>query len=267
MAALTVVATPEPVNSPPRIRLDVTDTGSPAITSVTVTRTGPEGTVPVRTETGGPLVLTPSGGNQVGLLYDYEAITGEFYTYSTVETPVTPSASVHLDVTPVWLIHPGVPALSMPITMDVDAHTDRVYTMARGVFTAFGRADPIVITDGARKSPTGTLIVHARTATERASLRAILDDGTPLLLNIPVGMDLGVGSGFLAIGDVTESRRESWPGIDPLYTYTMDYQVVRRPVGGTQAERTYGDVLADNATYDAVRMRYDSYSDLLAGVE
>jgi len=41
--------------------------------------------------------------------------------------------------------------------------------------------------------------------------------------------------------------------------------VVDRPAGGTQAQRTYTDVLATYATYSAVRTKYATYSALLAG--
>jgi hypothetical protein len=89
MSAVTVVATVENSTNPqdpPRVRLNVTDTGTtPSLFAATVTRLDPDGqVVPVRTADGNPLTLLhKSGTTRVGLLYDYEMPYGAPVTYST----------------------------------------------------------------------------------------------------------------------------------------------------------------------------------------
>src|SRR5438270_938447 len=114
MSVITVAATVDTVNVPARVQLNVTDTGSPAFVSTTITRLNPDGsTSPVRTSDGNPSPL--SGG--AALLYDYEAPYGQSVTYSSLETPANVSASVTVPASQVWLIHPGTPALSMPVRL------------------------------------------------------------------------------------------------------------------------------------------------------
>jgi hypothetical protein len=73
MATIALVATPQPDNIPPRVRLDVTATGTPTVTAVTVTRLDPDGRWRrVRTADDGPQPLT-SG---TATLYDPEAPAG-----------------------------------------------------------------------------------------------------------------------------------------------------------------------------------------------
>ena len=147
MSTIAVVATVEASNVPPRVRLNVTDTGTPALASTTITRLNPDGTTtPVRTLDGNPLTLTTG----TGLLYDYEMPYGAAVSYSSLETPAASSAQVTVNVSSVWLVHPGVPSLSRPIT--VSKFGDRTSKVQRGVFHPMGRATPVVVTDGVRGS-------------------------------------------------------------------------------------------------------------------
>jgi hypothetical protein len=118
MSTVTVAPTVELSNVPPRVRLDVTDSGTPNLFATTVMRLDPDGALrPVRTQDGAPLTLGTSGSNRVGLVYDYEAPYGAPVSYSTLESPSTVSNPVTVDESRVWLVHPGVPALSLPITV------------------------------------------------------------------------------------------------------------------------------------------------------
>jgi hypothetical protein len=248
---------------PPRIRLDVTDTGDPAITTVTVTRLDPDGRIaPVRTLDGGPLTLSTSGADRVGLLYDYEAPLGQPVSYSTLETPGSTSAQVTLDEPWVWLIHPGVPERSLPVW--VAGMPERTRRVTRGVHYPMGRARPVVQTDGQRKAAEYALTIMTRTDVERAAIDDLIDDAGVVLLNVPATLGWGVGAEYVAVGDTTEARLYRW-GPEQRRTWTLPLIVVDRPEGGTQSERVYVDVLAAYASYAQVQAAYPSYADLLAG--
>lgn len=238
MATLTLTATAYPNSSPPGVRLDVAASGSPTVTSVTVTRTDASGkTYPVRTSDGGPLVI--SGG--IATVFDPEIPYGSTSTYAvsaTGATTVTASASV--DVAQVWLVHPGVPALSMPLPVISDfGELNR--PIDRGVFQVIGRPDPIIVTGGARSTPAGVLGVRTKTDAQRLALDLLLDDGSALLLNLPATLGWGMSTCYVAIGDVTTARTVDFAG-QPWREWTLPYQVVGRPAGGSQALVTHQTV-------------------------
>lgn len=268
MSVVTVVPTVEPSTGPtdpPRIRLNVTDTGSPAITSANVFRQNPDGrTVPVRTFDGNPLILTTSGSNRVGLLYDYEAPLGEAVSYSTAESPGTVSAQVTMDDPSIWLVHVGVPELSMAVELRAGSFAEEEWDVRQGVHWPIGRDTPVVQTDGARRAPSSSLTVAVELASDMWALRDLLRDAGPLLLNVPVSMGLGVETSYIAVGAV-RNRRPSDIGGDPMRALELPYQVVDRPAGGSQAERNFADVVADNATYADLTAKYGTFFDLLVG--
>lgn len=258
---MTVTVTPTVEAStgpqdPPRVRLDVAGTGE---SSTTITRLDPDGrTSPVRTADGNALPLL--GG--VGLLYDYEAPFGAAVSYSSVESPAVVSGSVTVDSSQVWLVHPGIPVLSMPVM--VSALGPRSHKVTRAVHYPMGRPTPVVQTDGARKSAEYLLTLLTTADDERAALADILSDTGPLLLNVPVSKGWGITAEYVSVGDITENRVTRFVG-EPMRTWELPLTVVDRPVGGSQSERTYVDVLVDNATYSALMPKYATYLDLLAG--
>jgi len=258
VSSVTVTATPEPGNVPPRVRLNITDTGTPAVTAVTPTRLNPDGsTVPVRTYDGNPLTLT-SG---TGLLYDYEMPYGAPVSYSTIESPTLSSAQVAVGVADVWLVHPGVPALSQPIR--VIAINERVRKAQRGVHFPMGRRGPVVQTDGQRKSAAYTLTIRTNTDSARAAIDNLLDDASVLLLNVPATKGWGVTAEYVSVGDSTEARFAPY-GSEQRRTWDLPVLVVDRPVGGSQAQRTLLDLL-DYPTLNSLAAAYSTLNALLAG--
>jgi hypothetical protein len=258
MSTITVTATVEPNAVPPRVRLNVADTGSPALTSTTITRSNPDGTTTtVRTSDGQPLALTSGAG----LVYDNEVQFQAAVSYSSVESPTLVTSPVTIPENRIWLIDPGVPALSMPITVAVFG--DLTKRMTRGVFYPMGRSSPVVQTDGARKSSEGSLLVKTMSLAEIAALEAVTASGSPLLLNVPATLAWGVSTNYISISDVVEQRLVEYAPEVTRY-FNLPYTVVDRPIGGTQAERTYADLL-DFPTYGALLSAYATYGDLLAG--
>lgn len=261
MATVTVTPTVEASTGPtdpPRVRLDVLDSGGPAITSVVVVRHDADGrTVPVRTTDGGPLGISPGG-----LIYDYEMPLGTSVAYSTEEDPATVSASVQVDDASAWLTHPGVPELSRAIALQ--SISERTRRTERAVFYPLGRARPVVHTDGQRKAPAYSITLLTYTLDELDDALALLDDSSVLLLNVPADKGWGFGAEYVSLGDVTERRASRYVG-DPMRFIDLTLVVVDRPAGGTQAERTWADVMVDYATWADVMAAHPTWLSLLAG--
>jgi hypothetical protein len=262
VSTVTVVPTLEPGHTPPRVRLDVTDSGTPALFGASVVRLDPDGRkTAVRTIDGGPLTLTTVGSDRVGTVYDYEPQYGATVSYSTLESPGLVTSPVILDVPDVWLVHVGIPALSMPIV--VAGITGRHRPVDRGVFRPKGRKFPIVQSDGQRKAPSYTLTVRTTTDEQRRALDTLIDDSSVLLLNVPVAKGWGIGAEYVSIGDSDEDRlwqfareqRRVWP---------LPMDVVDRPAGGVRPERTLADLVAF-ADLQAIADAYDSLFDVAAG--
>jgi hypothetical protein len=76
-------------------------------------------------------------------------------------------------------------------------------------------------------------------------------------------MGLGFPPSYIAVGDVKLTR---WSDtvIDANRDVTLPFTVVDRPIGGSQAQRTYADLLSF-ATYRDLNAAYASYTALLAG--
>ena len=258
MSTVTVAATVEAANVPPRVRLNITDSGTPAVTSVTVTRLNPDGsTTPVRTYDGNPLGLSSS----TGLLYDYEMPYGAPVSYSTVETPANSSAQVTVPISDVWLIHPGVPALSQPVV--AAGITARIRPVARGVHRPMGRRNAVVQTDGQRKSPAYTLTIRTTTDADRTALDDLLDDSSVLLLNVPATKQWGITTEYVSVGDSSENRLLQYAR-EQRRNWELPLIVVDAPVGGSQSQRTLLDLLA-YPTLNSLSAAYPTLNALLAG--
>lgn len=250
MTTLSLVATAQPANLPPRVKVDVTDTGTPAINSVTVTRTDAAGnTSVVRTPDGGPLQLTTSGSNRVGTVYDYEMPYGVGVTYSTSEQPANVSGSVSVTSASVWLVHPGVPDRSMPILVQSVSATTR--GVNRGVFYPMGRANAVVVTDGRRQLVAGSVNLLTQTDEERRALVDLLADAAVLQLNVPASKAFGIDTAYLSVGEVTEARPSRMLQ-QPDRVWELPFVTVDAPVGGSQAQYTWADVVARYATWQDV---------------
>lgn len=254
---LTVSA--EPANVPPRILVQLEYTGA---TSATIVRNDPDGTqTPVRLAE--PAALDGSGSV---VLYDYESWFGGSTTYTaTTTTGTATSTTVTLDVADIWLRHPGVPSLSQKVDFQGEGNPTRPVTQA--VLEPLGRANPIVVSDGQRKSKRGDLTLRTKNDAEHTALLALVDDVTPLLLDIPASYNYGADlrHQYLAIGDLTQKRlmEDYYP--HPWRIWNAPYIVVGRPAGGIQAQRTYATVLAAHATYQDVLTRYATYTAVLTG--
>jgi hypothetical protein len=255
----TLVATPDPANNPPRVLLTLTYTGQ---TSATIVRNDPDGSqTPVRLAE--PATLDGTG-SWVG--YDYESWFGSSTTYTatTAGGSITSSA-ITLAVADVWLRHPGIPSLSQKVDFQGDGTPVR--TVIQAVLEPLGRATPIVLSDGQRKSKRDQITLRTKNDTEHQALLGLLDDVTPLLLAVPPAKGFGADltHQYLSLGDLTQGRLRPDYFPDTWRIWTAPYIVVGRPAGGIQAQRTYADLVAGFATYQAVLTRYATYTAVLTG--
>jgi hypothetical protein len=257
--ATTLVATPDPTNNPPRVLLQLTYTGQ---TSATIVRNDPDGSqTPVRLAE--PATLDGTGSV---VLYDYESWFGSSMTYTaTTAAGSITSSAVTLSISDVWLRHPGVPSLSQKVDFQGDGQPVR--SVVQTVLQPLGRSTPVVVSDGQRKTKSGTLTLRTKSDTEHAALLGLVDDVTPLLLDLPPAKSFGADltHQYLAIGDLTQTRLRDDYYPHPWRIWTAPYYVVGRPAGGIQAQRTYANVLAAQATYQAVITRFSSYTNVLTG--
>lgn len=182
-------------------------------------------------------------------------------TYVTTSTTEV-STAVTLDVADIWLVHPGIPDLSVRVPADMVQQLDERTVAARSaVLQPLGRVTPIVVSD-VRSAPQTGLAVFTETADARNALRALLARGQAVLVNIPLTLGWGVTYEWAAIGDVTEAYFNR--GLSESRIFTLPYHVVDRPVGGLAAQWTYTDMHAASSSYAAVVATYATYSDIVA---
>jgi hypothetical protein len=228
-------------------------------TTTTVNRLNPDGTtVPVRTNDGNPLPLS-SG---IGLLYDYEMPFGQLVSYTSVESPTTISASVSVTPSSAWLIHPGIPSLSVPIR--IGEMSERKRPVQRAVLYPMSRLYAWTATDGQRKAAEYTLTLYTPDDVTRANFNALIDDAGVLLLNVPAGNAWGVGAEYVSVGDTVEQRPVKILAVSDRM-FQLPIVVVDRPSGGSQSQRAWTDVVAAYGTWADVKTHYATWSSVNAG--
>ena len=205
---------------------------------------------------------TPDGAVTYAWAGTPHASTSTSAATASSTTTETPTGAALMAVVDVWLVHPGVPDLSMRLD-SVKSLGDRTRPVNRGIFTPFGRTMPLIATDGKRKAPQSQLVIRTRTLAELVALQALTEDAATLLLNVPEALGWGQGAEYISLGDLVESRPVEI-GDDPERLVSGPYQVTSRPIGGSQSQRTWVDLMAECATWQEVMDRYDTWADALA---
>jgi hypothetical protein len=222
----------------------------------------PDGvTRPVRL--GDPAALV--SGAWVGYDYEMPYNAPVMYTVTPLDlsTPVTVNAAA-LPVTQAWLVHPGVPSLSVQI-IGFHEDTTRGSDTGEAQHVILGRASPQIITDGQRKSQSYTASVRTTTEAQNAALRAILDGSVPLLLQVVYTFTTASRWEYLSIGHVDERRISEQFG-DPKRQFVFQATVVDRPAGGIAAQRTWADLLGEAGTWQDVLNKYTTWTGALTGI-
>jgi len=259
---MTATATASSSAEPPYISIAVTGLTSYIGGTLTVYRNNPDGTSEPIRQADPNYAIT--GASEA--LLDYEAPYGASVSYSTVATK-SPAANltqatntVTIDTDQPWLIHPGTPDISQPITVTGLANRNR--DVNQSVLTPIGRRRPIVLTDGTLRSPAGTLTLATETLDERDDLLTLLQDLTPLLLNIPHTLEWGVTSEWIAISAVNET---AIVGASQEREIVLPYRTVERPVGAVTLTRTWADVLTEAATWTELGNLYATWLGVYTG--
>lgn len=262
---VTITPTVNLTSTPPSVHLAVLDSTG-ANTSLTVQRMDPDGVLrPVRTTDGNALPLTVSGATRVGSLIDYEPPYGQSLTYTTAEVPSVTSAAVTVGEDRIWLTHPGVPSLSMPVELRIGSLDVVEFGVSRGVFRPQGRRFPVVQTAGTRYAGSSTLIVTMESLEEWDGLRALLDDASTLLLNSSPNNGLNIPTNYVSI-DAIRLQRPSSIGTDTLRHVELPFDAVDRPAGGTRAAWTMADIRDNFALMSNIRDAFPKMSNIAAGL-
>lgn len=226
----------------------------------------------------GTWVIQRTAGVPSNLITATTVVAGSFVqpfvVYSLLDAPFSATASAYLDVRETWLIHPSKPGLSVPIYNHESSDGLRWIEASSGdqkssgavstIHRPVGRRKAVVITSGPRQADEWTLVVESLTIGSKNSLRAIVDDQTPLLLRSPADVVMDLPDDWYAVGDVSVSRVEV-PVITEATLTSMPLIPVDEPVVRVGALWTAGDVLLRYATGQAVLDAFDTALDLLAG--
>jgi hypothetical protein len=226
---------------------------APAATQVTITRINADGARSTVRDANPKMLV---GG--VAPVYDYEAPFGQpvTYTATTDATASLATAPVTLAVTQPWLLHPGIPNLSQPVT--VRTIGDQTSDTLQGVHYVLGRDKPVVISDGVRHASTFDLTLKTSTQADGLMLEGLLSDASPLLLQAAYPYTGETFYGWVSIGGVTRSPYNRF--IHPGVVWTLSCTEVDRPAGLLQTQRPRADVAAQFLTLAEVR---DTYARLL----
>lgn len=130
-----------------------------------------------------------------------------------------------------WITHPLLPDV-VPLWVPRDFDLTRAIT--REKIDVQGRPNPIVLTDGTRRSGSGTFTAYTEGLVDRHRLTDLLADGAPLCVRFPAGYD-HPPLWWLSFSDVTVTnprgdapydRREFSAPFDPVDPPSaIDYQV------------------------------------------
>lgn len=192
----------------------------------------------------------------------------------TSTAPFEASASVNLNVTQTWLIHPSKPSLSIPIYshggqagvrwIEASSGESKASAAVSTVHRPIGRRRPVVITSGPRQADEWALVVESTTIAAKNALRAIVDDQTPLLLRSPASVVMDLPDDWYSVGDVTTTRLEV-PAITQITTMTLPLTPVDEPIVRVGALWTWGDLLTTYSTWQQVMDANATWLDVLAG--
>lgn len=249
----------------PRFALSISSSNGSTITAISLTRTFAGATVPVRVQ--------PTAGPSPRTVNDYEADWDAPVTYTAVVTSgagteTFTSTGATITSTYPWAVHPTTPALSFRL--------DQAATTAAGLrtmgnvsrdatdtaHTVLGSPYRVYTTTGPRSAPTLTVEFTTVTTLEAQTVRAALNDLTPLLFRIPAAYGWDFENGYYRVGQTDEARVIQY-GAEQGRVFTLPLERVEQPVGTQQSERAWGNVLNDFGSWAAVRGAYSTWTNVL----
>jgi hypothetical protein len=191
-------------------------------------------------------------------------------TYGS-ETPIAEtSAPITLDPPDAWLIHVASPGLSVPMSnttpqvAGIRTFGDVTNETNTTIHKILGSATPIPTTTGPRSDDETSITIYTATTAERTSLRALLADDIPVLIQVPPDWDADFNCGFYQVGDVTYRRDWQWATDRVLDRYVeLPLTKVQSPtVDIENSGWSYAAVAVEFATYSALPVTFATYADL-----
>lgn len=249
--AATVSAETSPAGVP-RIRIAITGSSGSTAEVSRVDETAAT-TAPVRQ--GSPAALT--GG--AATIYDYEAVFGNWvhYIVTGASATVTTGSVYHSAATP-WLVHPGQPEKSVPLT--VTRWPAWSTPIQRGIYQPLGRPNRVVVS-GMRQSREGDLVIYTATSQQRDALAAVLADGSALLIKGTATE--GAGTYWVSVGDA--ERDPAGVDLRGYTVWTLPLIEVDSPPGRALPPVTYGLATATFASYAHAQAIAPTYADRIGG--
>lgn len=191
-------------------------------------------------------------------------------SYGTPTSVAETSSAVELAPDDAWLIHPGTPDLSVPMT---NTNPNAAGIKAIGsvsndsnttLHKVLGSSTPIPTTTGPRGDDVTSMTVWTATSDERAAMRALLAPDVPLLIQIPPSWGADFNNGFYQPGEVAEERATGQIRIsDPARDFQIPLTKVQSPV--VDVENTgwsYASVAVEFSTYVDLTTNFATYADL-----
>lgn len=220
---------------------------------IALSRTDANGTRPVRTVDG----VLPADS---GVVEDYEvALLGDV-TYVAETAAEADSDTVAMTGVDTWLSVPTAPANA--VILDLVTGLESEQESMGTVHEVIGRADPLPVLGGLRARQ-GEIGLWCQDWAAAAAVARLHGHSAVMLLRQPdyAGLDLWYVPTSVRVqpsDDLTAVRR---------WVVSVGYREVlpqTGPLVGTLG-RTYGDLVADHATYLAAAQTYDTYADVVTG--
>jgi hypothetical protein len=115
--------------------------------------------------------------------------------------------------------------------------------------------------DGQRKARVFDLSVRTLTAADEDALDTLIDDDSVLLLQVATAGIYRSSYYWVSVGDVTQAPLIGH--MDGRWVWTLPCTEAARPAGLLQSQRTWADVVAENATWADVVSKYATWRDLI----
>ena len=177
------------------------------------------------------------------------------------------SAQVTLTPAAGWLVHPAQPALSFPLAKNGGAAGIRSIgaignASKATVHEILGSSTPVTTTNGNRAADVTGMVVAIDTHAEEMALKQLLEDETPILVNLPPSLGALFDYGFYQVGDTTRERLAQLPDF-ALRDYVLPLTQVQSPLVTQQnAGWSWAALAVAFPTWDAVAAAYETWADV-----
>ena len=185
-------------------------------------------------------------------------------TRSTIEEE---STAVILSPADGWLIHPANPALSFPLAdsgarASIRSIGDISNVSKATVHEIMGSDFPITTTNGNRGADNTSLTIEVTSREEEASIKALLRDETPILVNLPNRLGASFDYGFYQVGDTDRGRLAQIPDV-ALRDYILPLQQVQSPIVTQQnVGWSWASMRLEFGSWDAIKAAFASWADM-----